>query len=250
MYLNELKQALCEEFGQGMISLVTFGMPIKKRKRVSDVDMIIVLADHVDLDKAREKIFFIRNKLQKKAGISLTESEANPLLRLIERWGGIHVSPFICRERDFRQMEFSQIFGTNKILTELLAPKNCVFAAIKHGKKVVYGKDLTKNWNPKITALTRLKGFLMSFFLALFAIALIPANMRGAMKFSHEAMKRAMLNAKPKLASRGIENAYGAYRQKIDLTTFLRYRQGREIGLGQQVFYILKVPFYIIRCYW
>ena len=141
-------------------------------------------------------------------------------------------------------MKFEKIFSTNNIMTKLLAPTNAVFLSIKNNKKILYGKDHTKHWNIKMNFSTKIKAALTSLFLAIFGIIIFPSP--PSMKYSCEALKWAMLSA----SGKGTEKAIRHFERKMDLRTFLAYRNGKYIGAKERISFVFKAPVYVIKCFW
>jgi len=107
------------------------------------------------------------------------------------------ISGFICRESDFISWNFPNIFGSNKILSRLLAPKRAVLYTILNNYKILYGEDpfrelrVSKNLL-KSSISDILKSFVMNFLLAMGALFIAPLY-RKAYQYSMEAIKWSLL---------------------------------------------------------
>ncbi len=242
--VQEFVKELKKEFRKDLVSVVLFGSSLGKLSEKSDVDFVIIFSDKTNLENARNKVLVIKKDIENKYKVKFDKREKIPILSFIEGSTGMFVSPFITKESHFKYMKFEKIFSTNNIMTKLLAPTNAVFLSIKNNKKILYGKDHTKHWNIKMNFSTKIKAALTSLFLAIFGIIIFPSP--PSMKYSCEALKWAMLSA----SGKGTEKAIRHFERKMDLRTFLAYRNGKYIGAKERISFVFKAPVYVIKCFW
>ena len=151
----------------------------------SDVDLLIVLDDRCadrDLEEVRRRL----------SGLSYSPRPRGLLGHLfwsLEKATGMFHSPFVCRERDLRSLDFKRIFGTSQLLTTIMAPVDIVLGSVLRTSKVIYGRLPGGLGEPEVRgALQLLKNLITCFSLALGAYFFCPiAN--EAQKYILEALK-------------------------------------------------------------
>jgi hypothetical protein len=169
----------------------------------SDVDLLVIVKDEVsnqarkawpELD-ALQQLF--ANNASKRPGIIPS------ILRVVERQTGMHESIFLTRERDFKEVRFSSIFKTNKILSWLLAPASIVFgSALCHMTRVhgnVAIEAAVRSMRSTIGQVKHVlpdlvRSLLMNVILAMGAAVLLPVT-RRATRYAVEATKWSMYAA-------------------------------------------------------
>jgi hypothetical protein len=169
----------------------------------SDVDLLIIVND--DVASEARKAWPELNALQQLLANNVTKRHGiiPSILRVIERQTGMHESIFLSRERDFKNVRFSSIFKTNKILSWLLAPANIVFgSALCHMKRVHGNEDIevavrsmqSTIGHEKHVLPDLVRSLLMNVVLAMGAVLLLPVTRRATI-YSIEATKWSMYAA-------------------------------------------------------
>ena len=102
----------------------------------SDVDLLVVLDDKCsdeDLEDVKWRL----------ANLSYSPRPKGLLGHLfwsLEKATGMFHSPFVCREKDLRSLDFKRIFRTSPFLTTLMAPADIVLGSVLKSSKVIYGR--------------------------------------------------------------------------------------------------------------
>lgn len=183
-----------QDFGSLVVSVIAFGSYVKgDLSESSDVDLLVIVSD----SSAPNKIMELDTKLteiQKHFGfVEPPRSFSAKFLNFISRQTGMFVSHFICKESDFINLDFAQIFRTNKLLTSLLAPKGLVLSGLLYHANTLYGKDLLKKVSPvRVNFTDLLKSMLMNMLLAFGALVLSLYKPKEAIRFSMESIKWGM----------------------------------------------------------
>lgn len=128
-YIESVVYSLENEIGsENIVSIILFGSlaSSKKLTKVSDVDLIIVLEDHLS-----KNTFFDLNQLLNEKEIEFNFRKkpitgVEQFLFLLESQTGMFVSHFICKKSDFLACNFTRIFNVNPIVSSIIAPKNIV----------------------------------------------------------------------------------------------------------------------------
>lgn len=201
-FIKETIGYLDEKFSRENYALFIFGSMVKKdytrgTKGTSDVDLLVVLNENIEkkeITRAWNHINAIEIRIfspKKKWGI------IPRILRAVECQTGMHNNLFITTLADLKSLDFSRIFHTNKILTNLIAPNNIVLGSaltkitLLHGKKELAEKlgPIKKNLEKKgISSFQLLKSLLMDAVLSFCSIILLPVT-KDATRYSIEATK-------------------------------------------------------------
>jgi predicted nucleotidyltransferase len=163
----------------------------------SDVDLLVVVDDQVGRAtierlakkmKAYERAYFDAHK---------SRSIVAGILDAIEHQTGMHRNLFIATERDFAGRNFSSMFGTNPVVTKLLAPSNIVMRSALHQMACLHGckrfTELASRLHDYETQSTdlftdMLRSIIMNACLSMGAYVLLPLTPR-ATKYAIEAIK-------------------------------------------------------------
>jgi len=169
----------------------------------SDVDLLIIIKD----DSSTQLHYLWRklNTLQRKFfdAEQKKTSVVSHILQAIERQTGMHESIFLAREKDFKDVRFSNIFKTNKFLSKILAPSNIVIgSALCHITFVHGNKDIENTVKAMQASIGTeehilpdlIKSLLMNTLLSLGGIFLLPFTKR-ATRYAIEATKWSMYAA-------------------------------------------------------
>lgn len=178
-------------FGSLVVSVIVFGSYVKgDLSENSDVDLIIVVSNSCSTLKIEELDRMII-ETQKRFGFAEPiHSLSSKFLNFISKQTGMFVSHFICKEKDFNDLNFVQIFGTNKILTKIFSPQKLVLSGLHDHAKTVYGKDLLqKAVSIKVKRIDLWRSLVMNLVLSLGAILLSFFKPIDAIRFSMESIK-------------------------------------------------------------
>jgi len=183
-----------QDFGSLVLSVIAFGSYVKgDLSETSDVDLLVIVSDSSPSDKIIE---LDRKLTEIQKHFRLGEppkSFSAKFLNFISRQTGMFVSHFICKESSFVNLDFVQIFRTNRLLTMLLAPKGLVLSGLLDHAKTLYGKDILGKVKPiKVNSSDLLKSLLMNTMLSLGALVLSLYKPKEAIRFSMEAVKWSM----------------------------------------------------------
>ena len=185
-----------QDFKSLVISVIVFGSYVKgDLSKSSDVDLLIIVSN----SSTRDEIIELDKKLteiQNQFGFSEPHTFSTNLSNFIAKQTGMFVSHFICKESSFINLNFANIFGTNRLLTTMLAPKGLVLSDLLDHAKVLYGKNiLEKITKVKVSHSDLLKSLLMNMVLSLGSILLSLYNPKEAIRFSMESMKWSMYSS-------------------------------------------------------
>lgn len=193
-YIEKTVQ-LCKENDVDLVSLIVFGSILKGGllEDVSDVDMILVIADETP-KKTMRKLRKDLIKLEFSYGFrKKSKSIMDIVFKTAEHITGMFISHFICYRKDFLSAKFTKVFNVNPLLAYLLAPKNIVWASSITAAQTIFGKNLLNIVPlPPITKKDVLKSKAMNTFLSLAACLTYPFH-PDATKFAMEAIKWSLL---------------------------------------------------------
>lgn len=193
-YIEKTVQ-LCEENDVYLVSMIVFGSIVKGGflEDVSDVDMILVIADETPKKTMRK----LRKDLTKLEFSYRFRKKSKSIIDIVfktaEHITGMFISHFICYRKDFLAAKFSKVFNVNPFLAFLLAPTNIVWASAITSAQTIVGKDLLNIVHlPSITKRDILKSKAMNSFLCFAACLAYPFH-PDATKFAMEALKWSLL---------------------------------------------------------
>ena len=188
--LKGLAERILSALGEGaerVRAILVFGSAIMDEEPswASDLDVIVVLDDGC----SDEELLRAWLKL---SGLSQSPRPHGLLGHLfwsIEKATGMFKTPFVCRERDLRSLDFERIFGTSKVLSALMAPKKIVLGSVLRTCRTIYGSP-PKGLRPpgEREALELLRNLMTCFSLAFGAYFLCPLTCL-ALKYVLEALK-------------------------------------------------------------
>ncbi len=193
-YIEKTVQ-LCTENNVDLVSLIVFGSILKGGflDEVSDVDMILVIADETP-KKTMRKLRKDLMKLEFSYGFrKKSKSIMDVVFKTAEHITGMFISHFMCYRKEFVAAKFTKVFNVNPVLAFLLAPTNIVWASTMASAQTIVGKNLLKIVPlPPITKKDVLKSNIMNSFLSLAACFAYPFH-PDATKFAMEALKWSLL---------------------------------------------------------
>ena len=188
---------------------------------VSDVDLIVVLADTCskeDIKKARTtmKNIEIKYNFSRESGGII-----NRLLQLFNEHTGMFTSHFVCKKSSFENANFNKMFLQTIpffIIADLIVPKRIVLTNVFGSARVIYGDDLLQQIKiSKCGIIDLIKDCSMNFVLSWVAIGVYPFS-NAATKYSMQAMKWSFLACKTYL-----------HEQSTNLDKACRYFMQNEI---------------------
>ncbi|HKQ52212.1 MAG TPA: nucleotidyltransferase domain-containing protein [Pyrinomonadaceae bacterium] len=189
-YLDEVLK-FADEREQAVVSVILFGSARKGgfSQGVSDVDLIVVLADEVSRKMKRRlkgdlAALELKHKLRERP-----KSRIEIIRMWVDKIAGQFKSQFICYRRDFLSGNTAAAFGINPFLESLILSTHIAFASIVTSAKTIWGEDLLRDAHlPVLTKGHLAKNYIGFFMLnagALLAFPLIP----NATKYSMSAFK-------------------------------------------------------------
>ena len=168
-------------------ALVLFGSTVmgEELSWASDIDLLVVLDD----DCCEEEVKAIWSRLSWLSRSPRPKGLLGHLFWSLEKATGMFHSPFVCREKDLKDLDFRRIFGTSQVLTALMAPSEIVLGSVLRTCKVIYG-SLPKGLSPpaRREALQLLRNLVVCFSLAFGASFFCPIT-DLALKYVLEALK-------------------------------------------------------------
>ena len=228
-YIDDVCTTLESDFGQKLVSVVLFGGVVEEyfADGVSDVDLIVVLADTCskeDIKKARTtmKNIEIKYNFSRESGGII-----NRLLQLFNEHIGIFTSHFVCKKSAFENGNFNKMFLQTIpffIIADLIVPKRIVLTNVSGSGRVIYGDDLLQQIKiSKCGIIELIKDCIMNFVLSLVAIGVYPFS-NAATKYSLGAMKWSFINCKTYLHGQAtnLEEAREYFMQNKIIGNFLR----------------------------
>jgi predicted nucleotidyltransferase len=163
----------------------------------SDVDLLVVLDDQVGratIDRLAKKMTAYERAYFTTPGKA---SIVSGILNAIERQTGMHRNLFIALEKDFVTRNFSAMFGTNPVVSKVLAPSNIVMGSALQRMACLHGcerfTELASKLHDYEVGRTDLvpdmfRSIVMNACLSLGALVLLPFTPR-ATKYAIEAIK-------------------------------------------------------------
>jgi predicted nucleotidyltransferase len=189
-YINDLIQ-LAETRSSEIVSVSIFGSAAKNgfSPSISDVDLIVVLADEVPRKTKRmisgELVDLeLKHKLRK-----ITSSKRDALHMGIDVAAGQFLSHFVCYKRDLLAGNRAAVFEVNPLAESLLFSSHIAFANIFTSAKVIWGEDfLNKIHIPTLAKRHLAKNCVSFLLLNAFAIATYPL-LPNSTKYAMSALK-------------------------------------------------------------
>lgn len=144
-YLNKVITFLSKFFPNDgdIVSIMLFGSHADgQAKSVSDIDLLIVVADSISdtlIRKASQHIEWL--EIQEGLSLQPGTSLLSRIYHLVDRQTGMFVSHFLCHRENLVQSEFHKIFQVSKI-SGLIAPNQLVLHSIYLRGKIIWGENL------------------------------------------------------------------------------------------------------------
>lgn len=220
---------------------------VERASNVSDVDLIVKIADDVPNSKLKLLDAYL-DALEIKHGLrGLPNSLFSKFLRVVEKTTGMFVSHFMVRERDWLDCNFSRIFRVNGIFSRILAPERIVLKSMSLDCISLCGEGLCAQESIKIRAIDVLKSTVMNLVLCMAGNFLSPFVKRSE-KYVLEAIKWSLRAGYFYLKEKndGIRAVVAWFvRSGFDeafLRDFLKYREKKQfVSIGFRLKSIKKV---------
>lgn len=188
-YLDALFE-LADQKSCEIVSIMIFGSAAKGGfSPVSDVDLLIVLADEVPWnEKVRLKhelgALEFEHKLRERP-----KSNKESILTVVDRVAAQFKSQFVCYKRDFISGNSAAVFGINRVLESLFLSTRIAFANDVISAKTVWGEDLLSQVRvPLLTKAHLVKNFVGLLLFNACAMGVFPV-LPNATKYSMSALK-------------------------------------------------------------
>jgi len=237
-YILTVMTFLEKGYSNQLVSIVLFGSKVKNietRSSSTDVDLIVILNDECPKNVIRE----IRQSLFifEKRFISSSQGVISPFFKGLQSATGMIVNFFICKYSEFKARSF-KVFNINPIM-RVFAPKNSVWWSILKQHKVIWGKNVFKEWDslPQLTKVDLIQSLIMNWLLAMGALFFYPFYPKIA-KFSMEAIKwslftwrnyKELLVYSPNQITRYYSSQASVIEQRA-LSEFVKFRYQKKSG--------------------
>ena len=189
-YLDEVVEVAGKR-SPDIVSIIIFGSVAKGgfSPAVSDVDLMVVLADEVS-PKTKERLYSDLAGLELKHNLrERPKSGVEIMQKWFDRMAGQFKSQFVCYRRDFLSGNRAKVFGINPYVESLILTTSVAFASIVTSARTIWGEDLLPDVSLPLLTKGHLakncRGFLMLNAGALLAYPVIP----NATKYSMSALK-------------------------------------------------------------
>jgi predicted nucleotidyltransferase len=160
--LKKLKEEIVSLLPNNLVSMIVFGSYSRgDYKPDSDIDMIVVVKN-----KTKNVI-----KLMQELEASLMDASHNFVEKRFSKFLdniGYKKNIFLFSLNDWRKKKFAP-FCEHDTLSRIMIPKGIIWRDIKNQGKVLYGKNLLNNLEPKVSIWDRIKAPLPGIFACLFA---------------------------------------------------------------------------------
>ena len=199
---QRLVEAFLEEFARKLASLcdidfiLLFGSAARGewKKGISDVDMVIQVVRQEDKERVREVAERLFWELDDKYGTefrkvcSTASEEGDSALERAVKKGQSTArlyAPFEVLGPEDVDWERGELKGSSlRLGAELVAPKYLLFTKMKVEGRVLYGRDITKVINPRVSWFDRAKAILVPHHLSFFSVLLSPFSPRMAVRLA------------------------------------------------------------------
>ena len=279
--LDELVRKATSRYQDQIVSIVLFGSATTSEwiRGKSDIDCIVLIKDKNSTKKIERFLYDTLLELDAKYDLKLAETctsykkTQNHMLNII-----LKAEQFSMFGRPFYVLSEDQIDIANaKIITiddlkiyvgtHVLASINLFFHRIKSTGKVLYGKDITKEFPKQIPNLEKFKASLNALLLLMMSIVIFPIDSRFAFQHAVKAnfwacdnslfaLEKPLSNTESEV--REIENIFSNSKnieQSLDvdhLYQSLRYKKHNVVANFSKKFifrYILKTTKFVMVLY-
>ena len=189
-YIRDIVKIAEKRFGSTAIDgVIVFGSVVHKQtSKISDVDLLLIVEDRISTREIK-KLAGIFHSVEIKHNFSHpTHNIFEMILHMVEMTTGMFRSFFVARHSDWMKGNFASIFGTNPIVTKLLAPDKIVLNSVISGARLLYGSPELLKTHFGIEPGQMIKSLMMDSAIAIGTLAILPLD-RNNMKYSLEALK-------------------------------------------------------------
>ncbi|MFX0071338.1 MAG: hypothetical protein ACFFAO_09635 [Candidatus Hermodarchaeota archaeon] len=199
-YIQDVLHIINREIGlDKILSIILFGSQQKNNRSkndvtgISDCDLLVVFKDNVSnfFIRRTEKYFYSLENKHKFRNIN--SNIVNKFIGVVQQSTGMFISHFLTHKTYFEQGIFHKIFGVNRFLSGIFAPKKLVLSSVVDNSSVLWGEDLRDLIKAKaeISPFDMLRSTLMNLLILLFSILISPFKIFQA-KYQLEAVKWAL----------------------------------------------------------
>ncbi|TFG09143.1 MAG: hypothetical protein EU539_00470 [Promethearchaeota archaeon] len=263
-YIQDVLLIINKEIGvEKILSIILFGSQLNNNHgknestQISDCDLLIIFSDNVSNFFIRrvEKYFY---SLENKHNFRYIHSNLfDRVIGVVQQSTGMFMSHFLTHKTYFEQGIFHKIFGVNRFLSGVFAPKKLVLSSVVDNSQVLWGEDLRDLVKTKVEISTfdMIRSTIMNLLISLFSILITPLKIFKA-KYQLEAVKWALRasnffafeDSKPLSAiiKRFIlfeRSESNLRRAKNFYAKFLHLRKNPHVDLN----FMLRCPFRIIK---
>ncbi len=237
-YLRAVKTYLTRYYRSELVSIILFGSLVDSQDnhgQSTDVDLLIIVKDTCPIPLFN-KIY--RDLLGIEAYyVPLKNSFSNRFRKGLQYATGMFINLFFCSYSDFKDFNFTSVFGVNPVMAFLFAPKSSVWISLIQRHRIIWGQDVFKksevDFSLQVSDIIR--SFGMNSLLSLGAISL-SFLMRSMTQYAMEAVKWSLFTWKnclnlPNTSLLTICREYArkaSYYDKLLLSAFVSYRQTKN----------------------
>ena len=271
--LDELVSYSTQKFPGQIVSMVLFGSATTGEwvKGKSDIDCIVIVKEQKMVKTIEE---FLHNtlfeldskyKLDLAKTCSIYKTPDNQLLNTVVKTEKFAMfgRPFYVLSEDQIDFANAKIKGDFKIFvgTHVIASLNLFFHRIKSTGRVLYGKDITKEFPTRIPRVEKFKACLNALLLLYMSLVTLPLDSR--MSFSHAvkanfwacddvlfALEKPLSNTESEIHE--IKNTFNENVDVSHLHTSLEYKKSNKISKLTKGFvfrYIVKTTRFVFGLY-
>jgi len=278
--LDEFVGIVTSQYKNQIISIVLFGSATTSEwvKGKSDIDCIVLVKDKTHTKEIERFLYDTLLELDKKYDLKLSDTctsykkTQNHMLNLILRAEKFSMfgRPFYVLSEDQIDITNARIIAIDDLKiyvgTHILASINLFFHRIKSTGKVLYGKDITKEFPTKIPHLEKFKASLNALLLLMMSFIIFPIDYRFAFQHAVKANFWACDNSLFALGKplsdteseiKEIENIFSDSNSEwtLDVSHLhqsIQYKRRKEMGDLSRLFvfkYMLKTTKFVMTLY-
>ena len=271
-FLEDFVRNVAQKFPDEIDFILLFGSAARDewKKNISDVDLIIQVKDRNRKDDVKvhaENVFW---ELDDKYGTGFRKvcsiSKGDGVAESIVKGGQKKVKLYV----PFEVLAPGEIDWINGRLrdpllrfgAELIAPKYLVFLKMRDEGKILYGRDIRKEINPKITWHDRIKALFVPHHLAFVSLLLSPILPDKSTKMSIKANLYSLESVLyyvgapiGKGTNQAIHDLDGEITSPLINTEHIKrvYKlkyEGRKLGRIEAITFAIRTVFYVIGMNW
>ncbi|MGI9565449.1 MAG: nucleotidyltransferase domain-containing protein [Nitrosopumilus sp.] len=281
MLLDDLVERTTVQYKNQIVSVVLFGSATTSEwvRGKSDIDCIVLVKDKKYTRDVEQFLYDTLLELDKKYDLKLADTctsykkTHSHMLNMILRAEKFSMfgRPFYVLSEDQIDIASARITATDDLKiyvgTHVLASINLFFHRIKSTGKVLYGRDITKEFPTKISNLEKFKASLNALLLLMMSFAILPIDSRFAFQHAVKAnfwacdnslfaLERSLSNTESEV--REIENIFSNSESKhvLDVNHLhqsMEYKKQKEPANISKSFvlkYTLKTTRFVMTLYY